>query len=66
VDVTAYAVVEQIGDQVFVVSRHPSECAAMLAAVDAHIDADEERELFVAGPGITQPIAVGAHPRTAN
>jgi hypothetical protein len=61
-----YVVVEQIGDQTFEVSRHPSECAALLAAVDAHIEADEERELYVDGPGITQPIAVGAHPRPAN
>jgi hypothetical protein len=64
--VTPYAVVELIGGETFVVSRHHSECEAMLAAVDAHVDADEERELFVEGPGITQPIAVGAHPRPAN
>ena len=59
-------VVELVGDVTFIVSRHPSEHEALLAAVDAHIEADEERELYVDGPGIAQPIPVGAHPRIAD
>lgn len=58
-----FVVVEQIGGLTFEVSRHPSESAALLAAVDAHVAADEDRELYVDCPGVARPIPVGAYER---
>lgn len=54
-----YRIVEQIGDQTFAVADgFYCEVSALLAAIDLHIDSDEEREYFVDGDDLPEPIPV--------
>ena len=48
----SFHVVEQVGDVTFRVSAHTTLERAMLVAIDLHVASDEERELFVDGPGM--------------
>ncbi len=56
---TPYRLVEQVGDLTFPVSEHPAFELAMLYAADLCAASDEERELFVDGPDVREPVLVG-------
>jgi hypothetical protein len=63
-----FVIVEQVGDATFQVAGHAYDCleAAMLALVDLTVGCDEEREYFVDGPGLTQPIGGSPHDRQSH
>jgi hypothetical protein len=58
--VTAFYIVEQIGDCTFrLPGSYETEGDAMLAVVTLSVACDDEREFFVDGPGMGAPKGVG-------
>jgi hypothetical protein len=62
----SYHVIEQVGDATFQMSAHTTLERAMLVAIDLHVASDEERELFVDGPGMACPVSVGHQQPTSD
>ncbi len=58
-----FRLVELIGDASWLISEHETEAEALLAAADLCAHSDEERDLYVDGPGITRPEPVGGQRR---
>jgi hypothetical protein len=56
-----FRLVEQIGDLTFALAGPTYPClpTAMLALVDLAATSDDDRDLFVDGPGLENPIGVG-------